>query len=47
MTRYLTRDAAAVAAAVLGPLALAAVLLQQAGTPTTLPSTSAGSSSTC
>src|ERR1700722_18058188 len=31
MTRYLTRDAAAVAAAVLGPLALAAVLLPWRG----------------
>jgi hypothetical protein len=31
MTRYLTRDAAAVAAAVLGPLALAAVLLPARG----------------
>jgi uncharacterized protein DUF4118 len=31
MTRYLTRDAAAVAAAVLGPLALAAVLLPGRG----------------
>jgi hypothetical protein len=31
MTRYLTRDAAAVAAAVLGPLALAAILLPWRG----------------